>query len=148
MRRIATAIDIDAKADAIWRVLVDFPAYPEWNPFIRRLVGEAKVGARLEVTAQPEGRKPMTFKPTVLAAEPGRELRWCGRVLMPGIFDGEHAFFIEPQAKGSRLRHEETFTGLLVPLFGAMLDDTERSFVKLNEALKRRVEGAAANPAA
>ena len=45
-RRIATAIDIDAPADAIWRVLVDFPAYPEWNPFIRRITGEAKVGAQ------------------------------------------------------------------------------------------------------
>jgi hypothetical protein len=141
MRRIQTAINIDTPADAIWRVLVDFPAYPEWNPFIRRLVGEAKVGARLEVTAQAEGRKPMTFKPTVLVAEPGRELRWLGRVLMPGIFDGEHAFIIEPQAKGCRLRHEETFTGLLVPLLGAILNDTAKSFANVNAALKRRVEG-------
>ena len=98
-RRIATAIDIDAPADAIWRVLVDFPAYPEWNPFIRRIAGEAKVGAKLEVTAQPANRKPMTFRPTVRVADPDRELRWLGRVLLPGIFDGEHAFVIEPQAK-------------------------------------------------
>lgn len=141
-RRILTAIDIDASADAIWRVLVDFNAYPEWNPFIRRIVGEAKVGARLEVTAQPEGRKAMTFKPTVRVAEPGRELRWLGRVLIPGIFDGEHAFIIEPRTGGCRLRHEETFAGLLVPMFGAMLDDTARSFAHLNEALKRRAEAA------
>jgi hypothetical protein len=129
-KRIATAIDIDAPADAIWRVLVDFPAYPEWNPFIRRIAGEAKVGARLEVTAQPANRKPMTFRPTVRVADPDRELRWLGRVLLPGIFDG-----------GCRLRHEETFGGLLVPAFGAMLDDTARSFAELNAALKRRVEG-------
>jgi hypothetical protein len=140
-RRIATAIDIDAPADAIWRVLVDFPAYPEWNPFIRRITGEAKVGARLEITAQPANRKPMTFRPTVRVADPGRELRWLGRVLLPGIFDGEHAFIIEPQTSGCRLRHEETFSGLLVPAFGAMLDDTARSFAELNAALKRRVEG-------
>ena len=74
-------------------------------------------------------------------AEPDRELRWLGRVLLPGIFDGEHAFVIEPQANGCRLRHEETFSGLLVPAFGAMLDDTARSFADLNAALKRRVEG-------
>ena len=140
MRRIATAIDIDAPADAVWRVLVDFPAYPEWNPFIRRIAGEPKVGARLEVTAQPQGRKPMTFRPTVRVADPGRELRWLGRVLMPGIFDGEHAFIIEERPNGCRLRHEEIFRGLLVPLFGAMLDDTAKSFTELNTALKRRVE--------
>jgi hypothetical protein len=139
-RRIATAIDVDAPAAAIWRVLIDFPAYPEWNPFIRRIVGEARVGARLEVTVQPAGRKPMTFRPTVLVANPDRELRWLGRVLLPGIFDGEHAFIIDTQAQGCRLRHEETFSGLLVPAFGAMLDDTARSFVELNAALKRRAE--------
>jgi hypothetical protein len=140
MRHIATAVDIEASAAAVWRVLVDFPAYPDWNPFLRRVVGEAKVGARLEVTGQPVNRKPMTFRPTVRVADPDRELRWLGRVLVPGIFDGEHAFIIEPRNGGCRLRHEETFRGLLVPLFGAMLDDTAKSFTELNTALKRRVE--------
>jgi hypothetical protein len=140
MRRIVTAIDIDAPAVATWRVLTDFAAYPEWNPFIRRIAGELRVGATLNVTAQPQGRKPMTFHPTIRVAEPGRELRWLGRVLIPGIFDGEHAFIIEERQGGCRLRHEETFRGLLVPAFGAMLKDTEQSFIALNAALKRRVE--------
>jgi hypothetical protein len=140
MRMIATAVDIDAPAGAIWQVLTDFAAYPEWNPFIRRIAGELRVGARLEVTVQPPGRKPMTFRPTVRVAEPGRELRWLGRVLIPGIFDGEHAFIIDERQGGCRLRHEETFRGLLVPAFGAMLKDTEQSFVAMNAALKRRAE--------
>jgi len=135
LRRIETAIDIAAPPRAVWDVLVDFAAYPDWNPFIRRLQGEARVGARLEVTVQPPGGKPMTFKPTVLAAEPARELRWLGRVLMPGLFDGEHGFRLEATAGGCRLHHGETFGGILVPLFGKMLDDTERGF-----ALKQRVE--------
>jgi hypothetical protein len=143
MRRIATAVDIDAPAAAIWRVLVDFPAYPDWNPFIRRIKGEARVGHRLEVTVEPQGRKPMTFKPTVRVADADRELRWLGRVLMPGIFDGEHAFIIEQGTSGCRLRHEETFRGLLVPAFGAMLEVTARGFADVNAALKRRVEGLA-----
>jgi hypothetical protein len=142
MKRIATAIDIDAPSGAVWQVLTDFAAYPDWNPFIRRIVGDATAGARLEVTVQAADRKPMTFRPTVRVADAGRELRWLGRVLVPGLLDGEHAFIIEPTAKGCRLRHEETFTGLLVPAFGAMLDDTAQSFASLNAALKRRVEGA------
>lgn len=140
MRRIATAVEIDAPAVAIWRVPVDFAAYPEWNPFLRRIEGEPRVGARLRVTAQPPGRKPMTFRPTVRVAQPVRELRWLGRVLVPGIFDGEHAFIIEEKQSGCRLRHEETFGGLLVPLFGAMLDGTEQGFAALNAPLKRRAE--------
>jgi hypothetical protein len=140
LRRIETAIDIAASPRAVWDVLVDFAAYPDWNPFIRRLQGEARVGARLEVTVQPPGGKPMTFRPTVLAAEPARELRWLGRVLVPGLFDGEHGFRLEATAGGCRLHHGETFGGILVPLFGKMLDDTERGFAALNAALKERVE--------
>jgi hypothetical protein len=42
------------------------------EPFVRRLDGELVKSARLEVEiAPPEGR-PMSFKPTVLAARPGR----------------------------------------------------------------------------
>jgi hypothetical protein len=143
MRRIETSIDIAAPAAAIWRVLADFPAYPAWNPFIRRIEGEARVGTRLDVTVQPPGRRPMRFRPTVRVAEPGRELRWLGHLLLPGLFDGEHAFVIETRGTGCRLRHEETFRGVLVPAFGGMLGDTARGFVALNEALKERVESAA-----
>ena len=106
MRRIATAVDIDAPADAIWRMLVDFDAYPDWNPFIRRLVGEAKVGAQARSHGAACGPQADDLPADGAVAEPNRELRWLGRVLVPGIFDGEHAFVIEPQAKGCRLRHE------------------------------------------
>lgn len=140
MRRIETAVDIAAPPAAVWRVLVDFASYPEWNPLIRRIEGEVRVGARLRVTIQPPGRKPMTFRPTVRAAEPGRELRWLGRVLIPGLFDGEHAFVLEPSGAGCRLRHEERFTGLLAAAFPSMLADTAKGFEALNAALARRVE--------
>ena len=139
MRRIATAIDIAAAPAAVWAVLMDFAAYPDWNPFIRRLTGEARVGARLEVTVQPPGSREMTFKPTVLAVEPGRDLRWLGRVLMPGLFDGEHSFRLEPTASGCRFHHGERFSGLLVPLFVGTLAKTERGFEAMNAALERRV---------
>ena len=140
MRRIETTVDIVGSAVAVWRVLIDFAAYPDWNPFIRRLQGAPIVGTRLGVTMQPPGGGAMSFRPTVLAAEPGRELRWRGRVLVPGLFDGEHAFRLEPVPSGCRFHHDETFSGLLVPLFGAMLAKTEQGFVAMNEALKRRVE--------
>ena len=144
MRRIATAIDIDAPADAIWRVLVDFPAYPEWNPFIRRITGEAKVGAKLEVTAQPVNRKPMTFRPTVRVATPDRELLWLGRVLLPCIFDGEHGFRVVPEeASRCRLEQFESFRGLLAgPILWKVEASTRAGFEVMNRMLKRRAEAA------
>ena len=62
----------------------------------------------------------MTFKPTVLRVEPERELRWLGRLLLPGLFDGDHIFHIEPLAQTrSRFTQAERFSGILVGLSGA-----------------------------
>lgn len=81
MKEIITDIEINASAERVWQVLTDFAAYPQWNPFIRRAKGEAKAGARLKVYIQPSGAQGMSFRPTVLKAEPNRELRWLGHLL-------------------------------------------------------------------
>jgi hypothetical protein len=141
MRRIETAIDIAASPDRVWAALIDFAAYPDWNPFIRRLQGEAGTGARLAVTIEPPGGRALTFKPRVLIAQPGRELRWLGHFILPGLFDGEHSFRLEPTATGCRLHQDETFRGLLVGLLSAALENTARGFEAMNAALKQRVEG-------
>ena len=96
MKEIHTEIEINAPAEKVWKVLTDFAAYPEWNPFVRRGEGEVRVGARLHVYIQPSGGKGMSFRPTVLVADPNRELRWLGHLWVRGLFDGEHSFSIEP----------------------------------------------------
>ena len=84
----------------------------------------------------------MTFRPVVLTVTPRRELRWRGRLLMPGLFDGEHAFRLELlSTAGCRLHHTEHFSGLLVGLMGgSLLDATREGFEAMNGALKRRAE--------
>lgn len=137
-----TEIEIDASVERVWAVLSDFASYPQWNPFIKRVVGAPRQGTRLEVTIQPSGGKAMRFKPVVLSAEAGRELRWLGRVLLPGVFDGEHRFVIEPLANGKVLfQQSERFNGLLVgPLRASLEKDTRRGFEEMNRALKARAE--------
>ena len=145
MKELRSEIEIEASAEQVWQLLTDFPHFPQWNPFIRRASGSVKLGERLEVNIQPSGANSMTFRPTVLKAEPNRELRWIGHLLIPGLFDGEHIFTIEPLGT-NRLRfiQREIFTGLLVPLFARGLDtDTQRGFEEMNQALKIRAEQAA-----
>lgn len=139
---IVTTVDIDADAQRVWQVLTDFAAYPQWNPFIRSISGVPQPGAKLEVHIQPSGGKGMTFRPTVKVAEAGRELRWLGRLLLPGLFDGEHRFVISPLGAGRvHFEHGERFDGLLVPLLRRSLDrDTKRGFAEMNQALKVRAE--------
>jgi hypothetical protein len=144
MKEIHTEVEISASAERVWRMLTDFRTYPEWNPFVRRVAGEARVGARLQVEIQPSNGKKMSFRPTVLVADPNRELRWLGRLWFPGLFDGEHSFSIEPIGEARvRFVQRERFGGLLVPFLWKMLDDhTRRGFEEMNLALKLRAESA------
>jgi len=144
MRTISSTIDIDAPASAVWDVLMDFESHPHWNPFIREIRGDARVGSRLRVRIGPPGRRAMTFRPRVLAATPNRELRWVGRFLAPGLFDGEHAFELtETSPTTCRLTQSETFRGLLVGFAGSTLDATAQGFDEMNHALRRRAESIA-----
>lgn len=143
IHQLHTAIEINATPERVWSILAGFAAYPAWNPFILFIKGTLETGARLEVRIQPSGSKGMTFRPSVLAADSGRELRWLGHLLFPGLFDGEHSFVIEPLAEAKIIfRQSERFSGLLVPLFRESLDrDTRRGFEEMNQALKARAEG-------
>lgn len=142
MRELRTEIEFEATPQEVWDVLTDLPAYGEWNPFIRRIEGEPRTGAKLEVRMEPEGERAMTFRPTVLTVEPGREFRWLGHLLVPGVFDGEYRWSVEEIEPGRvRFTQSERFGGILVPLLWKKLRDggTAKGFRAMNEALAARV---------
>ena len=139
---ITTEIEIDAPASAVWKELADTGAYPDWNPFVRRISGDLEAGNRLQVTVGADGNSPMDFTPEVLVADESKELRWVGRLGFKGVFDGEHYFILEETDRGTTIfHHGETFTGLLgYPLIALIREDTHNGFLAMNEALKTRVE--------
>jgi hypothetical protein len=141
-RSLQAEVEIQASAERVWELLTDFAAYPEWNPSIVQAVGEPVPGQRLELHMRLSGGRGMTIRPEVLEADPGRALRWLGRLLVPGLFDGEHRFTIQPSGPGRvRLTQHEEFRGLLAPLLLAMIaKPTLASFHQMNQALKARLE--------
>ncbi|MBU2787890.1 SRPBCC domain-containing protein [Acidithiobacillus sp. VAN18-1] len=143
MHQIETQIDIAASSATVWSILMDFPAYPQWNPFVRSISGEAILGKRLRASIQPEGRTAMTFRPNVSVVKEQEELRWLGHMILPGIFDGEHYFQLNCLANGqTRFTQGEKFSGLLVGLFVSQLEGATRAgFSAMNAALKSRAEG-------
>ena len=142
MKTLHTEIEIAAPAERVWANLTDGSAYGSWNPFITRLSGVLTPGSRLSIRLEPSGGSAMGFQPTVVVFNPNMELRWIGRLLMPGIFDGEHRFAIEPiGAERVRFVQEERFTGLLVPFLARSLNQhTRAGFESMNAALKARSE--------
>jgi len=142
MKEIRTICEIQATAAEVWRVLMDFESYPDWNPFVRSIEGATTPGSKLKVRLQQPGSKAMQFRPRVMVLEPEVEFRWLGHLLVPGLFDGEHYFRIEKSdGDGVRFVQGERFRGLLVPLFSKMIDErTAAGFEAANRALKERVE--------
>jgi hypothetical protein len=129
MRELRTEIEFDGTPQEVWEILADLPSHAAWNPFITKISGELRAGEKLDVRLEPEG-------------EPGRELRWLGHLLVPGIFDGEHRWLIEESGPGRvRFTQSERFGGILVPLLWKRLRDggTAKGFRAMNEALARRV---------
>jgi hypothetical protein len=141
-RTISSTIEIRAPLDAVWRILADFPAYREWNPHLREVRGRPREGGRLMVLSHPKGSRPVALRPRLIVWQPPREFRWRGTFISPMLFSGEHGFRLEP-LPGGRVRfiHEETFRGLLVPLYARLrLPATKRGFGQMNEALRERAE--------
>ena len=148
-KQLSAEVEVQASPDRVWEVLADFAAYHQWNPFIVQATGQAVPGSRLELRMRPPGGRTTTFRPEVLEADPGRKLRWLGRVLVPGLFDGEHRFTIQPTGPGRvRLTQHEEFRGILAPLLLAFIaKPTLAGFHQMNQALKSRVEQPKPTPA-
>lgn len=136
-KSIQTSIDIQASPAKVWQILTDFDKYPEWNPFLKFIKGDVQKGKIIHINAN--GTQ---FKPIVLAFEKEKELRWIGKLLFKGLFDGEHSFVIEDQKNGSvTFHHREKFNGILVGLMAKSLDtDITHAFHQMNQKLKEMAE--------
>ena len=134
---IRTEAIIPATPELIWSVLIDTAGHATWNPFIVQMNGVVTEGSRLAITLEPSPGDFRTFKPKILTVTPSEELRWLGRAGIPGVFDGEHYFLLQPTPEGTRLVHGESFSG--IALWFIDTGSFEANFVAMNTALAERV---------
>lgn len=142
MKNIHTEIEIKAPASKIWSILMDFEKHAEWNPFIKSLEGDRKLGGKLKAVIQLPESKPMTFKPKVTEHAEEKCFSWLGHLIIPGLFDGEHIFRLKEKEGGvTQFVQSENFSGILVPLFWKSINEkTLQGFEMMNKALKERAE--------
>lgn len=137
---LSTRIAIAAPPSAVWALISDPAAHLRWNPNLRRMEGRLEEGATFLMSLGAEGKRPMTFRPTVLSRREGHHITWRGRLLMPGIFDGTHTLRVESDGQGgSVFFNEERFSGLLLALMG--VEQFRPDFDAANAGLKRLAEG-------
>ena len=141
-RTIRSAIEIRAPIEVVWRVLTDFDAYPAWNPHVVKVLGKPRVGGRITIHTQPPKGRTVVMRPVILSWTPPRELRWRATFVTRRLFSGEHGFQLEATGPDRvRFVQDETFSGVLVPLYSRLrLAATRRGFEQVNEALRERAE--------
>lgn len=132
---VKTEIVIAAAPDDVWKVLVDFAAYAEWNPVMEYLEvagTKTKVRAAKGTPAEQDFDGEITsMKPHVLRSQGGD----------PALFFGQHRWELHEHGSGTRLVNAESFSG---PMVQAVLDQTRdvlvAEFDAFNAALKARAE--------
>lgn len=138
---IRTEITIKASPKKIWKILTSFEKFADWNPFIKQISGKLEVGEQLQVVIYPPKGASMKFKPTILSLVEEKEFIWKGMFLLPGLFDGEHRFFLEKDGNNLRFVQEELFTGILSYIMPKTIyEKTEAGFKEMNLALKNKAE--------
>ncbi len=134
-KTIKTEIIIQATPEKVWTILTDFEKYPQWNPFVTSVKGQVEQGNKIQIRIEPPNGSGMTFKPTVITKNENRELRWSGKFLFSGLFDGEHKFELIENGNGTvTFVQSEKFTGILVGLFNPQ--KTQQGFMEMNKKLK------------
>ncbi|MEN7547019.1 SRPBCC domain-containing protein [Rapidithrix thailandica] len=141
-KTIKTSINIQAPVETVWQILMDFKKYPEWNPFIRSIKGNARKGEVLENTLVMEGTKAQVFRPQIIALKSQQEFRWLGHLWIKGLFDGEHYFLLKSIGAGhTQLVHGENFSGFFSkPILKMIKSKTQAGFEAMNNALKKQAE--------
>jgi len=137
-----TTFDVNASAEAVWRVLTTLDRYGEWNPQIPRASGAIEEHGKIALRLVLPGRPAMDLAATIEEVRPGRLLTWRGHVVAPWFFEGHRRFEIEPAGdRRVSVTHIEDIHGALAPLFTVVMGGpVERSHHALNQALRTRAE--------
>jgi hypothetical protein len=142
VKEVRSEIEINSYPESVWRILIDFAAYDQWNPFINKIIGAPTEGSKIDLYIETPSGKNRKYSPRITRVEEGRELRWFGKSSLPGFLNAEHIFIIEElQPERVRFIQRELFDGLLTRVFGKSVDtDIRQGFQDMNDALKKRAE--------
>ncbi|MHB8135714.1 MAG: SRPBCC family protein [Anaerolineaceae bacterium] len=141
MKELCTKIEISASAEKVWQILTNFPQYPEWNPFITSVSGQAIVNEKVDVSIHSFSKK-IKLHCTIVRVVPNKLLVWEYHVTHPILFRGEHHLSIEAiDVERVCFIDSEIFNGILVFTQAKDLDtNTKQGFVAMDQALKTRAE--------
>jgi uncharacterized membrane protein len=135
-------VAIDAPADKVWATLTDISSYPNWNSYIVEASGTLKVGEKLKIVEEIDGRRNShavritRFDPT------NKVLVWQGSALLPSLFQWSEWFSVESiDANHSRVTLLITHQGLLANPYRKYNKNRDlHGFQEFADSLKKKAE--------
>lgn len=142
-KQIRFETTINAPASEVWKTLIDFDAYNDWNPFLRNVKADFRPGGKVKFNAVVKGRK-LKFVAKFNRIEEEAYFAWGGEDSpISFIVNGNHYFELRKlDEERTLLIHGEDFTGLIIPAISLLLNQSKSAYKDLNNALKERVENA------
>ena len=136
-------VEINAPSAKVWRAVVEFEKYKEWNSQLQYLGGEVKPQGLLHLKLSVKGTDPYEFKPIVSYWEENKRFAWLAATGLPRVFDGEHFFELQDLGNGKTMVvNREEYRGVLSLIIRnlPMMKNAPEGFELMNTELKRYCE--------
>ena len=130
--------------DHVWQVISDLESYSSWNPFMTKATGRVRgFPHQLSITIRAPGWKANELQAQGPGGHPNQRIRWIGRLLVPGLFDGAHLLQVEPLKVTLAVYAVRAIQWMLTWFAGNLPRRTLAGFEAMNAALKQRSEASA-----
>ena len=137
MKSYQSSATIAASPAAVWAVLTDAAAYPDWDSGVERVEGTIARDARIKVFSQVSPGR--AFPVRVSELEPEQRMIWRGGMPL-GLFTGVRTFTLNAVDGGTEFAMREEFSGPLLTLIWRTMPDLQPSFDQFTAGLKQRAE--------
>ena len=134
MKTYQATTTIEAAPEKIWNILVDESGYPSWDPGMVKIEGKIALGEKVKFFTKFSPDQAFAVK--ITGFEPHKKMVFTGGLPF-GLFKSERTHTLTATADGQTTFHtEESFSGLLYPLFGSKIPDLTESFNDFVAGLK------------
>lgn len=139
---VVAVADIAAPIDQVWRILVDFEHYEDWNPFTPKVETDLQVGSPAILHVDMPGRSKSIRTEWVNLVEPGHTICWGMHMGHASLLCTNRWQILTTLDDGhTRYETVDYFSGLLTPLVMALYGEpTRQGFQSVADGLKAFVE--------
>jgi hypothetical protein len=134
-------LGVQAPAHVLWTLLVDLPAWQEWNPLYPEAKGVVGFGELLTLTLALPDSRPRTIRPRVIDWAPDEAIHWRASAVL-GLVQITRYLEIEKMSDtGCIFSNGEVYDGLFAGSYRKHMRRKLRAgFTAFGEALRDRAE--------